>query len=212
MGGALIFGGTCSSDSGVSNVCLTRYYAGVLQPLFLKETYMGPDDYSVNAITYNNGSDVIIGGNFYVGAMIGSSGNNLASYNLVSNWIEPMAIFDAPVNGLAYMSNTLYIGGEFTANMSNSLNHMGRVISTIGIDESELGNALEIYPNPFKNIVHVKGSVDGTPFSIVNASGQVVNTGELQDLSITGLENLPSGVYLLRLETENGVKVHRIMK
>lgn len=76
---------------------------------------------------------------------------------------------------------------------------------TLGIDEID-GN-VSIYPNPTKGIVNI--TAEGIKNIIVmNALGQIVlETVENQiDLSQFG-----NGIFMLRIETENGVSVQRIM-
>jgi hypothetical protein len=64
VGDNIYFGGTCSSNPGISDICLTRYLNGVFQPLFMKESYMGINDFSVNTIEFKSGSSLIVGGDF----------------------------------------------------------------------------------------------------------------------------------------------------
>ena len=52
IAGGIVFGGTCSNETGGNKVCMSRYSNSVLEPLFLNE--YGPNDYSVNTIVSKN--------------------------------------------------------------------------------------------------------------------------------------------------------------
>src|SRR5690606_11839229 len=70
INGALLFGGSCSNQQEMSDVCMSRYLNGTLQPMYIK--YSAAPDYSVNAIAYNGGSKLMFGGNFEIDYMIGT--------------------------------------------------------------------------------------------------------------------------------------------
>lgn len=214
VGDNIYFGGTCSSNPGNSDVCLTRYLNGVFQPLFIKQTYMGPDDFSVNTIEFKSGNILIVGGDFLMDAgMMGTYGNNLAIYNIIYNSFDPQAIFDAPVNSVAYLGNTLYIGGEFSTNkIFNQLNHLGRIISYVETEEIETADEITVFPNPFVNYLNVNGVKNGAPFVLFNMAGQMVFSGVIASQKINGLERLETGLYLLYIETDYGNKILKVKK
>ncbi len=214
VGDNIYFGGTCSSNPGISDICLTRYLNGVFQPLFIKESYMGLNDFSINTIEFKSGSTLIVGGDFLMEpAMVGNYGNNLAVFSMIYNSLDPQAIFDAPVNSVAYLGNTLYIGGEFNTNMTFSqLNHVGRIISYVDLEDQNSSDQITVFPNPFSDFIQLTGINDGTSFQITNTIGQIVRSGKVEDQKINDLSELPSGSYFLEVFTEEDILVKKIVK
>lgn len=215
IGGTIYFGGTCSNNAGTSNICMTRYLNGVFQPVFLKQSYMGAEDFSVNTIEYKYGSNVVVvGGKFSSSTwMVGTYGNNLAVFSLISSSLDPQAIFDAPVNSVAYMGNTLYIGGEFSTNMTfNQLNHLARIISYTDIDENAMTDEVQIYPNPFVDHIQLNGIMDGSEFILSTISGQIVRSGIIENQRIDDLNALTSGTYVLTISNQDGIITQKITK
>jgi len=209
IGGGLIFGGTCGSQPGESNICLSRYLNGSLQTLCYSPF---GEQWSINTMAYNNGSTLMLGGVFDIIPLVGTQGNNLASYHLVYNTLGAMANLDGSVNGLAYQGADLYIGGHFNMNMTVNLNHLGRIISTASIKEPISESDLNVYPNPFNSVINIEGVDDGLAFSILNMNGQEIISGLVNDKKILGLERLASGTYLFHIETSKGLVVKKITK
>ncbi|WP_107039585.1 T9SS type A sorting domain-containing protein [Brumimicrobium mesophilum] len=210
IGGALIFGGTCQSSAFGNDVCMSRYFNSVLQPLYLNDhQYL---QYSVNTIAYNEGSEFAFGGDFEV--MQGLTfGYNLAKYDLIANQVIPIAMLDHPVNSVAYMNDDLYVGGDFEINLyTQSINYLGKMSSTVGLNENIAELNLNVYPNPFNSILKLEGIEDGAKYSILHTDGRVVKSGIIENEKITDLDFLPKGSYLLQLESEQGKVVKKIFK
>ncbi|MEM6263196.1 MAG: T9SS type A sorting domain-containing protein [Bacteroidota bacterium] len=210
VGGALIFGGTCSpSDS--NNICISRYFNSTLQPLFVNE--FGTENYSIKTIAYSFGNQFVFGGEFFFRPGIGTFGSNLATYDLVDNLIEPIALFDSTVNSLAFLNRELFIGGSFQSNLrTDSVNFLAREMAPVGIDEFSPEAALQIYPNPFTTSIQVKGIANGAKYVISGIDGRTLKNGQVMDGKIDNLDFLSNGIYLLRLETEGGPVVRKMVK
>ena len=81
-------------------------------------------------------------------------------------------------------------------------------VETITADE------LQIYPNPVKEVLRIVGDVpfDNLPFTIYNLAGsQIVNGQWLNGQSIN-VSHLASGIYFLKLETDEGIITKKIIK
>lgn len=214
IGNALILGGTCSNQPSASNVCISRYYNSVLQPLLLNYNSINSlANYSVNTIAYNNGSEFTFGGKFVIQDFGGVYGNNLATYSLVSNSVNPIALFDQPVNSIEYYNNDLYIGGDFQTNLGNqNINYLGHIVSNVGIDKPDTLISLNVFPIPFISSLNLKGIENGVVFSILNVDGRIFKSGTVMNEKITDLDFLPKGAYFLKLETSEGAVVKKIFK
>ena len=80
-----------------------------------------------------------------------------------------------------------------------------------GLDNKESG--IVLFPNPFKtsiNLMNVKGSADLLLFNLL---GEELGSWKIKNENNT-LEtgNLPSGIYLLQIKTENGVLIKKLIK
>jgi hypothetical protein len=83
--------------------------------------------------------------------------------------------------------------------------------STLSVDETQLEN-LSIYPNPTSDIVNIQSS--GTSIQkieIYNMNGQLV-LSEKNNLEKIHINQLQSGLYLMRLYTENTSKTIKLLK
>jgi len=71
---------------------------------------------------------------------------------------------------------------------------------------------LSIYPNPVKDIIHIKNTnANLIKAEIHNLNGQLVLSKE-NDLTAINVDNLPSGVYMLKLYSDNAQKNIKILK
>ncbi len=89
-------------------------------------------------------------------------------------------------------------------------NYMITIEECTFADEYSLTN-ISIYPNPAKNIVYIKGC-DIQKLVMLDHSGKVVyeNFNPLQNNKI-GIYHLKAGIYLLKIETSNGLKIEKVV-
>ena len=68
-----------------------------------------------------------------------------------------------------------------------------------------------IYPNPVTDVININTDVNVLRVEMFNMQGQLVKAvaGEVNQISVNGLA---SGVYTLKLTTENGTSMHKIVK
>ncbi|MEM1218000.1 MAG: T9SS type A sorting domain-containing protein [Bacteroidota bacterium] len=210
FGDALFFGGTCSNQPGASNICISRYFNGVLQPLLVKD--FGAEQYTVTAIAYDFGAEFVFGGDFELIPAIGTYGNNLATYHLGYNSFKAIASFDQPVNSLAYLDGELLIGGDFQMNLDDNINFLARLDDPVSTSEYAFEDSIDVYPNPFISSLQVAGVENGTPYSMLTIDGRLLRQGQIANETIENLEDLPSGVFLLQLETPKGTVIKKVIK
>jgi hypothetical protein len=83
--------------------------------------------------------------------------------------------------------------------------------TNIGIDEFEKKFSLNVYPNPAFGHITVKCTHNISGYTIVNYVGQVVLQDFVnRDNFIVDIRSLSSGIYFIRLNTENGVVLKKI--
>jgi len=186
----------------------------VLQPLYLNIS--ATEDYSINTIAYRYGNEFTFGGNFKIQPFVGTYGNNLATYNLVNNAVEAIAVLDQPVNSLAFLDDDLYVGGNFQTNLvSHNVNFLGKIVSTTGINESVSDININVYPNPTNGSVHIdfKNTKSNVSIRLTNALGQVVLTKNYKSTNHINFDlDTPKGLYFLQIESDGEVITKKIIK
>ena len=71
---------------------------------------------------------------------------------------------------------------------------------------------VKFYPNPVKDMLHIKTSQKISSFSIYNVAGQKTITGKVTDQGIE-FSRLPKGTYLVEVTLENAHKItHKMIK
>jgi photosystem II stability/assembly factor-like uncharacterized protein len=83
----------------------------------------------------------------------------------------------------------------------------------VGInDQHQTANTLTIYPNPVSNTITIKTPSKGN-FSILNISAQQLLQQTITEPSTTiDVSTLQSGIYIVKLIAENGVRVGKFVK
>ncbi len=83
-----------------------------------------------------------------------------------------------------------------------------------GIENVELNSALRVYPNPASDFISIENTSKETilAIEILSIDGQLVAKLEEDNLSRINITELSPGVYYLRIETENGIAIKKIIK
>ncbi len=142
--------------------------------------------------------------------------------NIIGSEIMPIANQTDMFQTYQFDLNS-YIGQDIRV----SLQHLGKSSSGIGdsafIDNIELGNVLNseqfffdyltVYPNPSKDIIYVKNKDIIDEYEIMNISGQVLEMKIVNlDIFEINIEEFSSGVYFLKLNSENNFKTIKVVK
>lgn len=99
---------------------------------------------------------------------------------------------------------------QITKNDTANLYFISLKSTTTGRDESTL-SAVNIYPNPATDWIHIQGDVPVQRIEIFNLSGIVVKRIQ-GDIKSVSLESLNAGTYLIRITTSEGTITNRIIK
>ena len=70
---------------------------------------------------------------------------------------------------------------------------------------------LEIYPNPAKDFVTITAEADEISYSIVSLSGQTFAQGNITSGQTISLENLQTGVYLLKISADGRQQIEKLL-
>jgi len=127
-------------------------------------------------------------------------------------------------NGLSFDTTTGIISGTPTVLQSatdyevTATNSGGNVSFTVSIAvEEELGLTDEVkkmftvYPNPFENEINVIHEFGDVSYSIFSLDGKEIQKGRLLNSKIS-INQLPSSVYLLKLQSEEKVQIIKMVK
>lgn len=98
----------------------------------------------------------------------------------------------------------VYSDGQFGA----QFNYYIYADSPSAIEENM--NELSIYPNPANNLLNIQSSTQIQSVEVLNIQGQlVIKEGNVNQINVSSLTN---GVYMIRIATDNGVKVQKFVK
>ncbi|MFH2143681.1 MAG: T9SS type A sorting domain-containing protein [Bacteroidota bacterium] len=87
-----------------------------------------------------------------------------------------------------------------------------KLSSEVYIEELTAEDDVNIYPNPANDRINLLTKENAT-FEIINIQGQIVDTKSLIDKSNNlDISNLPSGVYTLRIKTDRGIAIRKLIK
>ncbi len=97
--------------------------------------------------------------------------------------------------------------GTFSICVSGSFN-------TNDIFENEVGNQINIFPNPVSNelTIEIRGNKEVTGFEILNSLGQVAFNGNLVEKATISTSNFAPGIYLIKLINGKTFKFKKIIK
>ncbi len=86
-------------------------------------------------------------------------------------------------------------------------------ISTVGIKDVSKSNTVTIYPNPSNGIYNITGLTINSKIIVYDAIGQIVYTSITTESKETiDISNLPNGVYVIQLNSENGIITKKVIK
>jgi len=147
--------------------------------------------------------------------VISQNNNSLESNAIAGNqWYNQNGLINDSTNQDYSPSQT---GDYFVIvtenNCSSDTSNVIHFIYT-GINSVVNENNFIIYPNPVSNqlILEYSGNTSNISFDILNALGQVVFTGNLQEKTVVQTSNFASGVYLVKLSNGNSFEFKKIIK
>lgn len=84
------------------------------------------------------------------------------------------------------------------------------IINVLGIEDNE-ATSIEIYPNPTSGLITI--NVEGTfNYTIVNVLGEVVITGQGNNIENVDLTDMNRGTYFITIESDDNIEVLKIIK
>ncbi|WP_282030832.1 T9SS type A sorting domain-containing protein [Winogradskyella eximia] len=125
-----------------------------------------------------------------------SDDNKISKIDL--NATIPVAI--DVVTGLSFPSEILFIENElyiseFTGNKISKVN-----INTLSVDAVAIIDTVKIYPNPSSGFLQISGLQKEEKYKIYSTLGTKISEGIISNNQKIDIQNLTSGVYLLKFE------------
>ena len=99
---------------------------------------------------------------------------------------------------------------SFTITSSGSLFGFDNLVVNSSLSTPDYSvEAINIFPNPVENILHIENSININSLNVFNQIGQLVIESKNKKLDFS---NLSKGLYILSLETETGIITKKIVK
>lgn len=130
---------------------------------------------------------------------------------------DPLTFTYDGINTIAMYGNGLYFGGTFTSSGGRTTNHIAYLqLTSTGVNQlPEAALKVSVYPNPATDNITIKTGDNSQiqKVQLIDATGRIV-LAHNASLSVVNLSlfSLPSGVYTLQVQTQNGIGTTRIAK
>lgn len=142
-------------------------------------------------------------GNDFLGDFL-NSGGKFACCEDEFDWrFQTYTSADFDIEGYAWFTSSFMMANNFARKAANTKAN------------NESFNTINIYPNPVKNILNIMlPTYELFNISLINSLGKkVYSSYEVKNVVTVDISNLPSGIYTMRLESENGESsVQKIVK
>jgi PKD repeat protein len=85
------------------------------------------------------------------------------------------------------------------------------VVGPAGIDEASWEKEVSIYPNPAYDQLHINSAIDVKTISLVDLNGiEKLRKDDCGSTNTLEVGKIPEGIYILRIETENGTMKRKV--
>ena len=175
------------------------------------------DAESARAIAIANDGSLYIGGNT---ASYGNGGidvvllkfDTLGNFQWYKTWGESE---DDQTLDINIKDNNLYLTGKtksFHATQKwEALLLKVDLDSIVGIDQNVSENSIQVYPNPTNSIITIDTEMNIRSVRILDLTGKII-TSNSQSSKTINVTDLPSGIFFLEIETEEGSFTKKFIK
>jgi hypothetical protein len=85
--------------------------------------------------------------------------------------------------------------------------------SLLGTSQNSLQNSLTIFPNPTNNMININANNMILQTEIYDVNGRLIaNSSHNSENVILDVSSLSNGIYMLKIATENGVSIQKVVK
>lgn len=132
-----------------------------------------------------------------------------------NQWYNQSGVIEGAVN----QAYTVIITGNYyvVVTLSGCSSDASNVINYIstGIGDTKINMNFKVYPNPVTNLLFIDADANNSDeiiYEIFSANGQIVVKGSFTQKATIQTDKLNRGVYIIRLQTLNGIIVQKIIK
>lgn len=118
---------------------------------------------------------------------------------------DPVIVYNG---GVVYFGILPYFEGQ-TGSYSFSINIL-RELST-GVPTESSSSTVNVFPNPAKDVLYLANAEDFIMYQVLDNQGRLVGKGELNNSNKIDVSDLASGLYILKLHSENDVITKKVM-
>lgn len=143
-----------------------------------------------------------------------------ASINLRTNTVGIENPFHTFL-GQAHIPYDPNAGGSYLLYMDTVINYVKTnlynwVCTSTGVNENNLLPFVQVYPNPMQNELNINlnnNIYEGASVYVLDVMGNICLVKELKNKeTILSINNLPEGIYLIKIKTQIGVNTYKIIK
>ena len=179
-------------------------------------TYTASGMYN-DTITNAAGCDSVVTLNLTIAPFVATATDNgnataTASAGTTYQWIN--CATNAPIVGATAQTFVATANGSYAAIVSNgtcSDTTNCVTIANVGIKENTI-STISVHPNPTHDVVVVTMDASSATVEVMDVQGKLVQTTQIKSGDQIDLSAYERGVYTLRIKTEFGTSVERIVK
>ena len=139
--------------------------------------------------------------------------NNLNSLDAKNGYNTNFSYFNANFNPDLYcinLDNEIYSTANWSSNI-DAQSYFNEDCAALGLNDELLAKSITLYPNPVSEILIIDSTIPLTRVEIFSLLGQKVKDINSHFNSIN-VSNLSKGVYIVKLQSENGFTTKKIIK
>ncbi len=172
----------------------------------LSDVIVNVDNFTFTDVYFPN--PPVVNGDYYVGFILSATvGDTLAIYSNQIDKVNTNTAWCRDAAGLWYEYSDQTSFGQ-------AISLAVRPIQCIPVAVEKIKPmALKVYPNPSDQLINIVAGDGPKSWTLLSADGRLVNEGAVSNLVEFQIStaSIPSGVYFLRLQESNDVKVVRIL-
>lgn len=133
-----------------------------------------------------------------------------------SDSIADFTMFEAPITFSSALNpdtmNITIITDQFTLGSSITIDALQFEFAPVVVNEVEY-NSIQVYPNPCYDYISIKTDKNINSLEVINLSGEKILLEEIKGTTKKiDLRNLPKGLYVLKIDSENNSFTRKIIK